>query len=260
MFRGDGTREAELLVLRHENAVLRRHAGRVRYEPADRVWFAALARLLPRRRWTDIFPRDASNAPGLAPQAGRGEVRHQQPTQAWPSANSPERHRAGRAGAAWRGRCRCGQAEHAQGQAWASSGDDSDTLHIVPVRRAGRRAGAIGVIRACPARDAALSARQRSAGASGGIPRPSGPCTARPRTIAARAGSLAGGILAGQRENIHSMYLGVALCRAVSGGCGALLGRVCPCSATCAWRPETRRHPRKSGAGSVLIPRGSTVR
>jgi putative transposase len=30
--------------------------GRVRYEPADRVWFAALARLLPRRRWTEIFP------------------------------------------------------------------------------------------------------------------------------------------------------------------------------------------------------------
>jgi hypothetical protein len=43
-------------VLRHENAVLRRHAGRVRYEPADRVWFAALARLIPRRRWTDVFP------------------------------------------------------------------------------------------------------------------------------------------------------------------------------------------------------------
>ena len=31
-------------------------AGRVRYEPADRVWFAALARLLPRWRWTEIFP------------------------------------------------------------------------------------------------------------------------------------------------------------------------------------------------------------
>jgi putative transposase len=28
----------------------------VRYEPADRVWLAALARLLPRRRWTEIFP------------------------------------------------------------------------------------------------------------------------------------------------------------------------------------------------------------
>src|ERR1022692_3551624 len=56
VFRGDRTKDAELLVLRHENAVLRRHASRVRYEPADRVWFAALARLLPRRRWTEIFP------------------------------------------------------------------------------------------------------------------------------------------------------------------------------------------------------------
>ncbi len=25
-------------------------------EPADRVWFAALARLIPRGRWTDVFP------------------------------------------------------------------------------------------------------------------------------------------------------------------------------------------------------------
>ena len=56
VFRGDRAKDAELLVLRHENAVLRRHAGRVRYDPADRVWFAALARLLPRRRWIGIFP------------------------------------------------------------------------------------------------------------------------------------------------------------------------------------------------------------
>ena len=45
--RSSASKNAELLVLRHENAVLRRHAGRVRYEPADRVWFAALAWLLP---------------------------------------------------------------------------------------------------------------------------------------------------------------------------------------------------------------------
>ena len=55
VFRGDRAKDAELLVLRHENAVLRRRAGRVRDEPAGRVWFAALARLLPRRRWTGIF-------------------------------------------------------------------------------------------------------------------------------------------------------------------------------------------------------------
>src|SRR5689334_2001418 len=47
VFRRDRAKDAELLVLRHEHAVLRRHAGRVRYEPGDRVWFAALARLLP---------------------------------------------------------------------------------------------------------------------------------------------------------------------------------------------------------------------
>ncbi|MDQ2875877.1 MAG: integrase [Actinomycetota bacterium] len=53
MFRGDHARDAELLVLRHENAVLRRKAGRVRYEPADRAWFTAL---IPRRRWAGLFP------------------------------------------------------------------------------------------------------------------------------------------------------------------------------------------------------------
>jgi putative transposase len=43
-------------VLRHENAVLRRATGRVRYEPADRAWFAALAQFVPRRQWAGIFP------------------------------------------------------------------------------------------------------------------------------------------------------------------------------------------------------------
>ena len=54
--RGDLAKDAELLVLRHENAVLRRHACRVRYEPDDWAWLAALARLVPRRRWAEVFP------------------------------------------------------------------------------------------------------------------------------------------------------------------------------------------------------------
>jgi putative transposase len=53
--RGDGEKNAELLVLRHENAVLRGNAGAVRYEPGDRAWFAMLTRLIPRRRWAEVF-------------------------------------------------------------------------------------------------------------------------------------------------------------------------------------------------------------
>jgi len=56
VFRGDRAKDVELLALRHENAVLRRHVGRVRYEPADRVWFTALARLIPRTGWSEVFP------------------------------------------------------------------------------------------------------------------------------------------------------------------------------------------------------------
>ncbi|WP_405475874.1 integrase core domain-containing protein [Streptomyces sp. NBC_00009] len=48
-------KDAEVLALRHENAVLRRQIARVRYEPTDRVWLAALSRLIPHNRWLQVF-------------------------------------------------------------------------------------------------------------------------------------------------------------------------------------------------------------
>jgi putative transposase len=49
--RSDRSKELEILVLRHELAVLRRRSGRPGIEPADRALLAALSQALPRRVW-----------------------------------------------------------------------------------------------------------------------------------------------------------------------------------------------------------------
>jgi transposase len=57
LVRSDLSKDAELLVLRHENQVLRRQLpGRLRWDHAGRLWLAALSRLVSRRRWLEVFP------------------------------------------------------------------------------------------------------------------------------------------------------------------------------------------------------------
>ena len=104
VFHGGRAKDAELLMLRHENAVLRRQAGRVRYEPADRAWFAALARLVPRGRWAEVFPVMPATLFAWHRRLAAGKY------------GTSKRRKPGRPPAspgiarlvAWRGRIRCG--------------------------------------------------------------------------------------------------------------------------------------------------------
>jgi putative transposase len=55
--RSEAANEVEILVLRHELAVLRRRVDRLSCRPVDRVFLAALVRMLPRDRWGSVFVR-----------------------------------------------------------------------------------------------------------------------------------------------------------------------------------------------------------
>ena len=54
-FRSSECNELEIVVLRHEIAVLRRQISRPALRPADRAFLAAASRLLSRERWRLFF-------------------------------------------------------------------------------------------------------------------------------------------------------------------------------------------------------------
>ena len=58
--RDEQTTKVEIVVLRHQVAVLRRQVKRLDLEPSDRAVLAALSRLLPRPRWAAFFVTPAT--------------------------------------------------------------------------------------------------------------------------------------------------------------------------------------------------------
>jgi len=75
LVRSELSKDIELLVLRHENQVLRRQLGGcLRWDRAGRLWLAALSRLVSRRRWPEIFPGHPGHDLALAPEPRRPQV------------------------------------------------------------------------------------------------------------------------------------------------------------------------------------------
>jgi putative transposase len=67
--RGDGAKEVEIMVLRHQIAVLCRQVKRLDLEPSDRVVLSALSRLLSAE--AGHFPRHLGHVLTLASQPDR---------------------------------------------------------------------------------------------------------------------------------------------------------------------------------------------
>ena len=59
-FRSTVAKDLEIVVLRHELAVLHRHVQRPAFRSADRMFLAAASRMLPRESWSSFLVRPAT--------------------------------------------------------------------------------------------------------------------------------------------------------------------------------------------------------
>ena len=90
-WRSTDAKEVEILVLRHQLAILRRQHPRPRLQPKDRALLAALSRLLTRRRWRSSWSRPrrcldgtAAWCAGAGPIQRRGAAGHRSPSRCRP--------------------------------------------------------------------------------------------------------------------------------------------------------------------------------
>ena len=71
---GNGSKDLEILVLRHQLRVLRRKTSHPRFTAGDRVLLAAASRVTPPTAVGIVVSRHAPDAGALAPHAGSTEV------------------------------------------------------------------------------------------------------------------------------------------------------------------------------------------
>ncbi len=60
LFRSADSKELEIVVRRHELAILRRQVHRATFRPADRWFLAAASQLLPRVKWSKCLVTPAT--------------------------------------------------------------------------------------------------------------------------------------------------------------------------------------------------------